>query len=61
VFGASIAELQAKLGKGSQSSSQLTPEVVNDKRECRIKLRAVLRKLKQGDHVQNRQLKAWLT
>jgi len=61
MFRTSISELQSKLAKVSQSSSQLTSEVAKDKRERKNKLRAILRKLEQGDHIQNRQLKTWLT
>lgn len=52
-----MTELQSKLAKVSQPSSQLTAEVAKDKRERKSKLRAILRKLKQGEHIQNRQLK----
>jgi len=61
MFRTSITELQSKLAKVSQSSSQLTAEVAKDARERKAKLRAILRKLKQGVHIQNRQLKTWLT
>jgi hypothetical protein len=61
MFRTSITELQSKLAKVSQSSSQLTAEVAKDTRERKTKLRAILRKLKQGVHIQNRQLKTWLT
>ncbi len=61
MFRTSITELQSKLAKVSQPSSQLTAEIAKDKRERKSKLRAILRKLKQGEHIQNRQLKTWLT
>ena len=61
MFRTSITELQSKLAKVSQPSSQLTAEVAKDKRERKTKLRAILRKLKQGVHIQNRQLQTWLT
>ena len=61
MFRTSITELQLKLAKVSQSSSQLTAEVAKDTRERKTKLRAILRKLKQGVHIQNRQLQTWLT
>jgi hypothetical protein len=61
MFRTSITELQSKLAKVSQPSSQLTAEVAKGTRERKTKLRAILRKLKQGAHIQNRQLKTWLT
>ena len=61
MFRTSITELQSKLAKVSQPSSQLTSEGAKDKRERKSKLRTILRKLKQGEHIQNRQLKTWLT
>lgn len=61
MFRTSITELQSKLAKVSQPSSQLTSEGAKDKRERKTKLRAILRKLKQGEHIQNRQLTTWLT
>ncbi len=62
MFRTSVGAIRERLAKLPQQSSVVcskqSPEDVKRRKSA---LNGVLRKLKQGEHIQNRQLKTWLT
>jgi hypothetical protein len=61
MFRTSVGAIREKLAKLPQQSTASSKQSSADANRRKSTLRAILRKLKQGDHVQNRQLQTWLT
>lgn len=61
MFRTSVGAIREKLAKLPQQSTASSKQSSADAKRRKSTLRAILRKLKQGDHVQNRQLQTWLT
>ncbi len=61
MFRTSVSAIREKLAKLPQQSTASSKQSSADAMRRKSTLRAILRKLKQGDHVQNRQLQTWLT
>lgn len=61
MFRTSVGAIREKLAKLPQQSTASDKQSPADAKRRKSTLRAILRKLKQGNHVQNRQLQTWLT
>ncbi|MCA2909085.1 MAG: hypothetical protein IM328_06640 [Microcystis sp. M034S1] len=61
MFRTSVGAIREKLAKLPQQSNASRRQSSEDAKRRKSTLRAILRKLKQGGHVQNRQLQTWLT
>ncbi|NBP23827.1 MAG: hypothetical protein EBU81_04565, partial [Proteobacteria bacterium] len=61
IFRTSVSAIREKLAKLPQQSTASSKQSSENTKRRKSMLRTILRKLKQGDHVQNRQLQTWLT
>jgi hypothetical protein len=61
MFRTSVIAIREKLAKLPQQSNASSKQSSADAKRRKSTLRSILRKLKRGGHVQNRQLQTWLT